>query len=83
MKIKAGKSYQIKIPNFGFTKRKVHIDYILDNPVCPDCIDEFKIIVYRTWHKRKHYWVIECCRYYTLCMYNDWEYNKKEVLGTN
>ena len=58
---------------------KVHIDYILDDlildPLYKD-IDDYKLIVYRTWVKHKKYWKHHIDPYYVFCIWNDWEYNR-------
>lgn len=82
MEIQAGKSYHMKTPHSDFRHiPKVHIDYILDDPTLADYkddpnYDDYKLIVYRVWIKYKKYWAYYIDKYYTLCMWNDWDYNK-------
>jgi hypothetical protein len=82
MEIQAGKSYNIKTPHTDSIKRvrKVHIDYILDDPTLTQYkddpyYDEHKLVVYRVWIKHKGYWARYIDKYYVLCMWNDWEYH--------
>lgn len=81
MKIQAGKSYHLRIPNMGGPKPpKVHIDYVLDDPSLDPMykdIDDYKLIVYRVWYKHKKYFKHCIEPYYVLCIWNDWPYNRE------
>lgn len=75
LEIEAGKNYKISTPNH-FRKTKVHIDYILKNP-----INKHKyasLIVYRIWVKHKGWFNYYCECYYTLAIFNDWKYMPTE-----
>lgn len=79
MEIKAGKTYNIFDKHGSGVKRKVHIDFILNNPTIEadwQHIDDYKLVVYRVWLKYKRRWQFYVDPYYILCIYNDWKYNK-------
>lgn len=73
MEIEAGKSYHLRTSNSNGIA-KVHISYILDNPV--NSHPDAKLIVYRVWIKHKRYWKNYVDPYYVFCIYNDWKYDK-------
>ena len=76
MKLEAGKSYHIQVPNNPLMKKvvKVHVEHVLVNPVVPES-DYFTLVVYRIWGKNKSRWYRFVTEYYHICMYNDWDYN--------
>ncbi len=71
LKIKAGKSYNIILPNSGYLRTKTHIDYILDNP--KNEMWDRKLIICRNWGR------FQCLEYWELAIYNDWKWSKKII----
>lgn len=74
LEIQSRKSYNIRIPNYK--KQKVHIDYILKNPV-DDCVYS-SLVICRVWLKGRKRFEHFCFLYFELAIYNDWEYELKE-----
>ena len=72
MKLKANKSYYFDAVNVPHG-RKIHVDYIVNNPTDPDC-EDCKLIVFRYWSKYKQRWIWEVEPYWVLCIYNKWRY---------
>jgi hypothetical protein len=71
-KLEIGKSYKIWTADYN-SKTKVWIDSIFTNPVTPE-EENSKIIVYRIWIKRKRYFKWFACPYFSLAIWNNWEY---------
>ncbi|MCK9430614.1 MAG: hypothetical protein M0R17_11500 [Candidatus Omnitrophica bacterium] len=74
--IKAGKYYKLKHPHSIRSVDNLHIDYILDNPT--DNTWECSLVVCRCWNKHKRRWFYYLYEYYTLAIYNDWNYKENE-----
>lgn len=77
LKISPGKSYKLRHPK-GMDEERVHIDYILVNPLCPDnwsC----QLVVLRVYGKNRQRWFRYVYEYWQLAICNKWEYEK--VIG--
>ena len=78
MKIKEGKNYHIRVPELGInlkTKKpyKIHIDKIIPNPKAEKTILD-DLVIYRVWIIHKRYWKWYVNPYWTLAIWNEWEY---------
>lgn len=74
IKLKAGKSYKITIP--GFNSKRIYVDYVLQHKKYSHWSDT--LIVYRYFTK-KFGWIYKTESYYSLAIYNDWDYGKEEL----
>lgn len=72
LEIEAGKSYKLYHPNGSGYGEKLHIDYILENPL--NGRSSMQLIVCRHWNKNRKRWYYYTYQYYRLAIYNGWEY---------
>lgn len=75
--VEAGKSYRLKHPNSVGRDDKLHIDYILDNPTNSHW--SYKLVVCRHWGKYVQRWFFHTYPYFSLAIYNDWDYGGDDV----
>jgi hypothetical protein len=74
--IKPGKSYKLSVPDYCCDPIKVHIDYILKNPISD--LKEDNLIVLRYWVKHKKTWRHKVYEYWHLHLYNDGKFGSKK-----
>ena len=81
LRFEQGRSYVVRHPNGDFKPVKIHVDYVLDNPII-NIDDElpiaeeyfnYKLIVYRVWIKHKKYWKHYIEPFWSFCIFNDWK----------
>jgi hypothetical protein len=75
--VESGKSYKLRHPNGAGDKDRLHIDYILDNPTNSHW--SYKLVVCRYWGKHKQRWFHYTYPYFSLAIYNDWDYGGDDV----
>lgn len=75
--VESGKSYRLRHPNGAGDKDRLHIDYILDNPTNSHL--SYKLVVCRYWEKHKQRWFYYTYPYFSLAIYNDWDYGGDDV----